>query len=75
MACTQIYGVIALIMINVDRPNLPEAEPFPWQVVLGCIRKQTEQAMKQKPVSNIPPWSLLQFLRPGSTHEFLFWLL
>jgi hypothetical protein len=30
--------------------------------VLVCIRDPTEKAMKNKPVSIIPPWSLLQFL-------------
>lgn len=38
----------------------------PGQVVLGCIRKQTEQTTESKPVSNSPPWLLLQFLPAGS---------
>lgn len=38
----------------------------PGQVVLGWIRKQTEQTTESKPVSNTPPWPLLQFLPAGS---------
>jgi hypothetical protein len=33
-----------------------------WVVVLGSIRKQAEQARGSKPVRNIPPWPLHQFL-------------
>jgi hypothetical protein len=33
-------------------------------VVLGSIRKQTEQAVRSKPVSHIPPWPLHQLLLP-----------
>lgn len=36
------------------------------KVVLGSIRKQGEQAMMNKWVSSIPPWTLLQFCAPGS---------
>lgn len=32
------------------------------KVVLGSIRKQTEQAKSDKPVSGTPPWSLQQFM-------------
>ena len=31
-------------------------------VVLGSIRKQAEKAMRYKPVSSTPPWSLYQIL-------------
>jgi hypothetical protein len=34
----------------------------PGLVVLGSIRKQTEQAMGSKPVSSTPPWPLHQLL-------------
>ncbi|KAM7336862.1 hypothetical protein ACRRTK_002981 [Alexandromys fortis] len=34
----------------------------PGLVVLGSIRKHSEQAMGSKPVSSVPPWSLLQCL-------------
>ena len=37
---------------------------IPGLVVLGSIRKQTEQAKGSKPVSNIPPWPLHQLLLP-----------
>ena len=32
------------------------------QRVLGCVRKQAEQAMKMKPVNSVPLWSLLELL-------------
>jgi hypothetical protein len=34
-------------------------------MVLGSIIKQTEQAMRSKPVSSTPPWSLHQLLPLG----------
>ena len=34
----------------------------PEQMILGCIRKQAEQAMGSKPASSVPPWPLHQFL-------------
>jgi hypothetical protein len=39
-------------------------------VVLGSLRKQVEQARGSKPVRNIPPWPLHQFLLPALC-EFL----
>jgi hypothetical protein len=46
----------------------------PGPAVLSCIRKKAEMVMEEKPVNNIPPWSLLQFLPQGSCLEFLSWL-
>ena len=40
-------------------------------VVLGFIRKQVGQVMRNKRVSSDLPWSLLQFLPPGSYLGFL----
>jgi hypothetical protein len=37
---------------------------IPGLVILGSIRKQSEQTRGSKPVSNIPPWSLHQVLLP-----------
>jgi hypothetical protein len=37
---------------------------IPRLVVLGPIRKQTEQARGNKPVSNISSWRLHQLLLP-----------
>lgn len=37
-----------------------------WVGSLGAIRKQTEQAMGDQPGSSISPWSVFQFLLPGS---------
>lgn len=39
-------------------------------VVLDYIRKQAEQAMRGKPLSNISSWYLLQFLPPGHSPVF-----
>jgi hypothetical protein len=39
---------------------------IPVLVVLGSLRKQAEQAMGSKPISNIPPWSPPQLEPPGS---------
>jgi hypothetical protein len=38
---------------------------IPGLVVLDTIRKQTEQAMRSKPVSSTPPWSPHQLLPQG----------
>ena len=35
-------------------------------LVLGSIRRWTEQAMGSKPVNSFPPWPLHQRLPPGS---------
>ena len=43
---------------------------IPGLVVLGSTRKQAEQVMVSKSVSNTPPWPLLQFLPPGSCLKF-----
>lgn len=41
------------------------------QVVLGCVRGQTEQAMESESVNSTPPWFLLPFLPPGSCRNSL----
>lgn len=40
-------------------------------LVLDYIRKQAEQSMREKPLSNISSWYLLQFLPPGHSPVFL----
>jgi hypothetical protein len=37
---------------------------IPGLVVIGSIRKQAEQGRGSKPVSNIPPWPVHQFVLP-----------
>lgn len=37
-----------------------------WAGVLGCIGKQTEEAMGIQQVRSVPHWSLLQFWFPGT---------
>ena len=44
---------------------------YPQAGVLGCIRKQTAEAIERKPVSRVPPRLLPQFLPPDSCLEFL----
>jgi hypothetical protein len=46
---------------------------IPGLIVLGSIRKQGEQARGSKPVMNIPPWPLHQFLIPDLL-DFQSWL-
>lgn len=44
------------------------------EVVLACIKKQADRAMKRKPGSCISPWLRLQFLPPGIWPlQFLSW--
>ena len=40
-------------------------DAIPWQVALGCIIEQAEQAMESKLASGILKWSLLQLLPLG----------
>lgn len=49
-------------MINVGRAQPIVYGAIPGLVVLGSSRKQIEQAMGSKPVSNTPPWHLYQLL-------------
>jgi hypothetical protein len=43
----------------------------PGQVVLSCIRKVSEKAMKGKPIGSTPWCPPIQFLPPVSCFEFL----
>lgn len=47
--------------------------PAPAQVVLGGLRKQTEQAVESTLVSSSPPWLPFQLLPPSSCRECLLW--
>ena len=40
------------------------------EMVLGALRKQAEQTMRNKPVSSPCPWPLHQLLSPGSCPDF-----
>ena len=40
--------------------------PIPRLVVLGSIRKQVEQAIRNNSVSSTPPWPLHQLVTQGS---------
>lgn len=51
------------------RAQLSVGGTIPRQLGLGCIRKQAVQARRSKPVRNIPPWLLFQFLFPGPCLE------
>jgi hypothetical protein len=48
------------LVIKRERPLVGGA--ISGLVVLGSIREQAEQARGSKPVRNIPPWPLHQFL-------------
>lgn len=49
--------------------NLLWASPFPWQTVLGCLRKLAKHGAGNRAASSIHPWLLLQV-----PLEFLTWL-
>lgn len=38
-------------------------------VALGCVRKQTEQAMETKSAGSVPPRAQLEFLPPVSSPD------
>lgn len=44
---------------------------IPWLVILGSIRKQTDQALRSNLVSSTIPWPLHQLLLPGSRHNWI----
>jgi hypothetical protein len=50
------------LVIKVGGPLV--GNTIPGLVVLGFIREQAEQTRGSKPISNIPPWLLHQFLLP-----------
>ena len=54
-ACSQLVIKGGGPIVGCDIPGLK---------ILGSIRKQAEQAMGSKPVSNIPPWPLHQLVFP-----------
>jgi hypothetical protein len=43
-------------MIEWGKVQTVVSDAFPGQMVLGSIRKQAEQAMRRKLLSNILPW-------------------
>jgi hypothetical protein len=56
-------GAFSQLVIKGERP-LVGGNIF-GLVVFGSIIEQAEQARGSKPVKNIPPWTLYQFLLPG----------
>ena len=40
-------------------------DAVPGLMVLGCLRKQAEQALRSKPVNSTPSWPLHQLTPPG----------
>jgi hypothetical protein len=71
--CRHVYVAFSPLMIVDKRgPKLLWAVS-PLGRCLGCIRKQAEQAMENKPVRSVSPWPLLQFLAPGSCPALLQW--
>jgi hypothetical protein len=53
---------LSQLVIKVGGPLVVSA--IPGLVVLGSIRKQSEQGSLSKPVRNIAPWPLHQLLLP-----------
>lgn len=72
-AYSQVSGTVSWLIIDVGGPINMDGDN-PRKVVLGCIRKQAEQVMKNESVNRIPVWLLLQFLHSGYCLEFLPWL-
>jgi len=64
------WKAFSQLVIKVGGPTVGSA--IPGLEVLGSIREQAEQARGSKPVSNIPPWPLHQFLFPDLL-EFQSW--
>jgi hypothetical protein len=56
LACEHGCGVIFLENNQCGRVQPTVGSAIPGQVVLGCVRKEAEQAMESKLVSSIPPW-------------------
>jgi hypothetical protein len=61
------YKAFSQLVIKWERPLVGGTSS--GLVVLGSIRNQAEQARGSKPVRNIPPWPLHQFL-PSDLLEF-----
>ena len=55
-------GNISWLMIDVGRPIALFGNATSKKLVLGCVRKQVDQASESKSVSSVLPWSLLHFL-------------
>lgn len=58
LASRQAYGEYSWLMIYVG--GLTVGSAILGQLILGAVRKQPEQAMRNKPVNNVPPCLLLQ---------------
>lgn len=65
MPSTRLTGRLACRVIDVGWPSPSWVVPHNEPLVLGWIRKQSEQATGSKPVSSTTPWPLFQFLCPG----------
>lgn len=62
-----------LIIDQSGRAHLTVGKVTSGRVFLGTVRMWTEQAMGSKLTINVPPWSSLQFLPPGSHLDFPLW--
>lgn len=54
-------GGVFLISGQYERAQFTEGGAVPVQMVLGCVREQTEQATNKQAISHTLPWFLLQF--------------
>jgi hypothetical protein len=60
--CRQPCGGNFLVDDRYEKVQSTVGAVIHGQVILRCIRKETGQFMRSKPVSSIPSWSLFQFL-------------
>ena len=66
-----LWKLVFLVNDGCGRTQPAMGSAIPGQVVLGCMKKQAEQATQSKAVTSIPLCSLLQFLASVSALAFL----
>lgn len=77
LPCSQVHKPFSWLMVDEGASNdliTVVGLVSPGQVVLSCIGKWTEQVMRSRLVSSVPPWPRFQFLTPVSALEFLLWI-
>jgi hypothetical protein len=67
----QVCGGIFLINDRCGRVQPTAVSATSEQVIFCCMRKQTEQAVRNKQVNSIPLWPLYEFPTPVSCLESL----
>lgn len=73
--CRPTCRTFSYLVIEVGGPQPIVGSAIPGKVVLGAMRKQAEQALMNKLVSNITPWSLHHScFHVPARFQFLSWL-